>query len=331
MGTINVNIQASEVLKQKESITSVKTVNKFDAKNYLNTRLEPMEKQKKIVIRLLPFSADGGTPFKKVYMHTVKVNKELSPSGWKSFVCPKHNDFNHPESHSDKCPFCETAAEARNMMKSELTEVEKEKYGNIAFSNSAREMWIVRCIERGKEEDGPKFWLFAHSRKGDGIYDKIMNIFMERMEEGKKLFGKDINVFDLNEGKDLILTITKDTNGHNVFKIVDSSYQTPLSENTELAMSWIQDEKKWDEVYTVKPYEFMSIVVQGGVPFYDTVEKRYVDKKEFESNKVEREKTEYENAYTPIPTLTAPTAENIKETVTNSANQSFDDGDDLPF
>ena len=330
MGTINVNIQASDVLKQKESISTVKTLNKFDAKNYLNTRLEPMEKQKKIVIRLLPFSSDGGTPFKKVYMHTVKVNKEVSQSGWKSFVCPKHNEFSK-ETHSDKCPFCETANEARNMIKTDLTESEKEKYSNIAFANTAREMWIVRCIERGKEEDGPKFWMFAHSRKGDGIYDKIMNIFMERMEEGRKLFGKDTNVFDLNEGKDLILTITKDTNGHNVFKIVDSSYQTPLSENTDLAMSWIQDEKKWDEVYTVKPYEFMSIIVQGGVPVYDTTEKKYVEKKEYETSKVEREKAEYENAYTPIPTLTVPTDENMKDDSTSSADKVIDDGEDLPF
>ena len=62
---------------------------------------------------------------------------------------------------------------------------------------------------------------------------------------------------------------------------------SPLTEDSEQGKKWINDQKKWYEVYTVKPYEYMSIVIQGGVPVYDKEKGCFIDK-------VEKEKLEQE-------------------------------------
>ena len=89
----SVNIDAEAVKNQYEQEQKTFTPKKtqFNEKNYLQARLSDKETSKTLTIRLLPFSPEGGSPFKKVFMHTVKVNKEVAPNGWKTFVCPTHN------------------------------------------------------------------------------------------------------------------------------------------------------------------------------------------------------------------------------------------------
>jgi len=201
----NVNIDANSVteqyLREQEAANSLsRKKTEFDVKNYLQARLKPGEEKKSLTIRLLPFSPEGGTPFKKVFIHTVKVNKELSQGGWRTFVCPIHNKL------GDKCPFCETTEMARELRHNAGNEAEKKKYGEVEFMNRAKAAWIVRCIERGHEEDGVKFWLFNDSAKKDGVYDKIRNIYEERKKAAERK-GRTSNIFDLMEGKDLIITL----------------------------------------------------------------------------------------------------------------------------
>jgi hypothetical protein len=203
-------------------------------------------------------------------MHNVRVNKEVSSSGWKRFPCPVNNHL------GDACPFCETAAQAKELKKTAISESERKKYEEIEYMNYAKDMWIVRCIERGHEEDGVKFWLFNDSKKKDGVYDKIFAIFKKRLEKGK-------NIFDLKEGKDLCLTLSKDSMGRTSITITDDDEYTALTDNIEQGVAWISDTKKWNDVYTVKNYDFMSIIVQGGIPHYDKAKGTYVDKKEFEA------------------------------------------------
>ena len=283
--TLGVNIDANSVIEQFEKEQEVITPKKktmFSEKNYLQARLAPGETSKTLTIRLLPFSPEGGTPFKKVWIHTVKVDKEVSPGGWRTFVCPIHNGFD------DKCPFCETSKKAKEMKFSAETEVEKNKYGEVEYMNRAKEAWIVRVIERGHEEDGPKFWLFNNSRKKDGPYDKIMNLYTQRWNAARAK-GKENNIFDINDGKDLILTLTKDSNNKTVIQITDDDEKSPLSENYETAKAWIDNEKKWNEVYVAKPYNYTSIIVSGGVPVWDKATQGWVDKVELEKARKEAE------------------------------------------
>ena len=320
---IDADAVAEQYAKEHATTTTTKKKTEFNEKNYLQARLKPGEKSKSLTIRLLPFSPEGGSPFKKVFIHTVKVNKELSPGGWRTFVCPTHNKM------GDKCPFCAVSAEAKELRHNAPTEVEKKKYGDIEFMNRSKAAWIVRCIEREHEEDGVKFWLFNDSAKKDGVYDKILNIYFERKKAAEKK-GKDSNIFDLNEGKDLIVTLTKDDNGKTVTKIVDDEDKTPLTESYEQGIAWINDPKQWTEVYTVKPYEYMEIVVKGGVPVFDKTQNKYVDsaEKAEEDKKAAEEElkenlTEHKKDFSDFP------KEEPKED--NFGGVIIDGEDDLPF
>jgi len=291
---ISVNIDANSVMRQFEEQQTVyvpKKKNSFDVKNYLNTRLTDGESSKTMVIRLLPFSPEGGTPFKKVWIHTVKVDKEISAGGWRTFVCPIHNGFDN------KCPFCETAEQAKKMKFEATTEAEKKKYNDIEFTNRAKEAWIVRVIERGHEEDGVKFWLFNHSRKKDGPYDKIMNLYNQRWNAGLAK-GKENNIFDVNDGKDLILTVSKDSNNKTVIQVTDDDERSPLSENYEQACAWISDPKEWNTVYVAKPYDYTSIIVCGGIPVWDNEKHGWVDKTQRNAEKETAEQKDISENYT---------------------------------
>lgn len=325
---LTANIDAEAVAEQYARETATTTTSKkkteFNPKNYLQARLNPGEKTKSLTIRLLPFSPEGGSPFKKVFIHTVKVNKELSPGGWRTFVCPTHNKM------GEKCPFCEVSAEAKELRFNAPTEVEKKKFGDIEFMNRAKAAWIVRCIERGHEEDGVKFWLFNDSKSQKGVYNDIMNIYFERKKAAERK-GKDSNIFDLNDGKDLIITLSKDENGKTVTKVVDDDEKTPLTEDYEQGVAWINDPKQWNEVYTVKPYEYMEIVVKGGIPIFDKNKNRYVDsvKKAEEDKKAAEEElkenlTEHKKDFSDFP-KEEPSDENFGGVIMNG------DDDDLPF
>ena len=326
-----VNIDAAAVISQNERETYVpaKKKTEFNPKNYLNARLGKGETTKKLRIRLLPFSKEGGSPFQKVSIHTVKAAKE-GGQGWRTFVCPVHSH------KGDKCPFCETSEQAKQLRLKTVNEVEKKKYGDIEFMNRAKDAWIVRCIERDHEEDGVKFWLFNASRKKDGVYDKIINLFNERWEEAKEV-GEQYNIFDLNDGKDLNITLSKDPNNKTVIQITDASRPSPLSTDYDQALSWIEDPKKWDEVYTVKPYDYMAIVVQGGYPVFDKQTQKYVDKEELDKRKeIEKQQeitenyTEQKKDFTQFVEDKIETAEEPVKTV-GTASKMFVDEEDLPF
>lgn len=322
--TFKADIGTDEILAQNEQETRKPLIKKvqYDVRHYLDTMLPDGVDEKSLTIRLLPFSPEGGVPFHKIWIHTVRVNKEFSKSGWKQFVCPKHNGF------SDKCPYCESQEAIRKEMENEKDEIKRKRLSDMEFKNRAREFWVVRCIDRDHEEDGVKFWTFPHSRKNDGIYDKILNIFKKRKESAEKK-GKTMNIFSLENGKDLEVTIKKDTNGKSVYSIVDSDETSPLSENIELANKWIEDPVKWNEVYTVKPYELMEIAMSGRVPFYDKEQGKYVAKMSLEEYR-EQQMAKEANAEAKFESEIPQEAKEI-EKVAISQTVSADDEDDLPF
>ena len=294
--SVNIDDDAVKNQYEQEQNQPVVKKTKFDTKNYLQARLGEKENSKTLTIRLLPFSPEGGSPFKKVFMHTVKVNKEVSPSGWKTFVCPTHNKKDG-NVMGDNCPFCETSAKAKELKSKALDESTKKRYGDIEFLNKVKEMWIVRCIERDHEEDGVKFWLFNSSKKKDGVYDKIMNLAKIRAEAAARK-GNNYSIFDLNNGLDLIVTLTKTADNKTSIQIVDDGFPSPLTDDFDLGMKWIQDDKNWYDVYTVKSYDYMAIIAQGGIPVFNKELNKYVDKEEMNKIKEEAEKKRIEEELT---------------------------------
>lgn len=330
----SVNIDAEEVKNQYEEEQKVfNTVKKtqFNEKNYLQARLGDKETTKTLTIRLLPFSPDGGSPFKKVFMHTVKVNKDVSPNGWKTFVCPTHNKKDD-EVMGEKCPFCELNAKAKELKSNATDEATRKKYGDIEFINKVKEMWIVRCIERDHEEDGVKFWLFNSSKKKDGVYDKIMNLANRRSESAAKK-GNVYSIFDLNNGLDLDITLSKTSDGKTTIQVLDAGSPSPLTEDFELGMKWIQDDKKWYDVYTVKTYDYMRIVAMNGVPVFNKELGKYVDKEEMNKIREEAERSRIEEELTEEAVDYSKVASSSSIIVDNNGNNDTDSDDDvdLPF
>ena len=327
--SVNIDDDAVKNQYEEEQKEPTPKKTKFDTKNYLQARLNEGENTKTMTIRLLPFSPEGGSPFKKVFMHTVKVNKEVSASGWKTFVCPTHNTKDGAVM-GDKCPFCETSAKARELKFNALDEPTKKKYGDVEFLNRVKEMWIVRCIERDHEDDGVKFWLFNSSKKKDGVYDKIMNLATRRAESAAKK-GNKYSIFDLNNGLDLEVTLTRTSDNKTAIQIIDAGFPSPLSEDFELGEKWIHDSKRWDEVYTVKPYEFMEIIAMGGVPMYNKEANKYVDKEEFDKIKTEAEQQRINESLTEPTKDFSDIAESSGVNIIDGNDVKDDDEEDLPF
>lgn len=296
------DIEAQAILMQYEqeqyaqqSVQKIKTP--YDVKNYLNARLGPNETTKTLTIRLLPFEPNGGSCFYKVHMHTVKVNKEVSPSGWKTFVCPVHNNDENGKQFGESCPFCNVSKKARELRSTSLDEPTRKKYGDIEYINKVKDMWIVRCIERGHEEDGVKFWLFNTSKKKEGVFDKLVNLYQQRHDsEAKK--GREYNIFGLHNGKDLIITLNKTTDGKTTIQIIDDGMPSPLSESEEQMAEWVNDPKKWTDVYTVKPLGYMEVVASGGVPVYSKELGKWVDKNEAKKASDEAKQEEFDEVFT---------------------------------
>lgn len=290
MSNFNSNISSDAILKQLEEKAQEqqkKETVAFDPKNYLNVRLAPNEMEKTLTIRLLPSTSESDTPFTKVHMHSIKVNKEIQESGWKTFVCPTNNHM------GDECPFCSMSAEAYKLMKLATNPSEKNKYKEISTINRVKTMWVVRCIERGHEQEGVKFWLIPDSK--DGAYAKIMALWTARWKKGQEK-GVVNNIFDLNNGKDIDVTVKRSSDGKSVFSVVDSDERTPLTTDYEQGLSWINDTKKWSDVYKVKPFEYMEIIACGGVPVFDKEKNKYVDKNDALAENEEEQRLAESNA-----------------------------------
>ena len=116
------------------------------------------------------------------------------------------------------------------------------------------------------------------------MYDKIINIFLQRKQESP---NHDYNIFDLQQGKDLVLTLTKEVSDKGkVFtavKVLDAGMPSPLSNDPNKVSAWVYDKKKWTDVYSAKPYGFLQLAVNGKVPIFDRNTNTWVDKYSIEN------------------------------------------------
>ena len=270
----------------------------FDAKNYLNVKLGKNEDSKELKIRLLPVDKNTDSPFKTIYMHQIQVAPEISQSTWKSYVClNKTEDIDH-DTLGDDCPFCEMNKIAYEKMKKAEErgdDVERERWKKISLANRYSEVCIVRCIERGAEDDGPKFWKFNVRSDGKDPKNLIKTLYKTRRDESIEVAKEENdgelpknfvpeNILDLYEGKDLKVTISAvyDKEGRKTNKtsisIVDYGKNKPLSKYEEDIDDWVNDDKVWSDVFVAKPYEYLSIILDGEVPFYDKTKNKWVSK-----------------------------------------------------
>jgi hypothetical protein len=284
------NITFDSLVVETPNKTTEKKLNAFDAKNYLNTRLSDGETEKTLTIRLLPMDLTTGNPFAVIHTHNVKVPQSLVKPGekpYKTYIClAKTAGIDH-EKFGSKCPFCELNRKAYEESTKTTDPIIKKNYQEISLANLSRESVITRCIERGNEDEGVKFWKFNMRNDKTDPYNQILKLVNLRKENAERK-GKVENILDIYNGRDLSITFTD--GGTSAPTIVDDMDRSPLSENEELMRKWIYDEKKWQEVFTCKPYEYLNLVAQMKTPWFDRNTGMWVDKDEFDAkNKAKTE------------------------------------------
>ena len=302
----------------------------FDTKNYLDTKIEPGQKEKVVTIRLLPMDLKTGSPFALVYTHNVKVPMDVvkgkSSTPYKTYIClSKNTDIDH-EKFGNKCPFCELNRKAWNESKETDDPKMKKLCQDISIANIPRESIICRCIERGKEDEGVKFWKFnLRLDRGDPYHT------IEGLDKTLKSIGE--NLLDIYTGRDLIITF-RDGKPKPAPTITYAPVQSPLSTDDEQMQKWINDEKKWQDVFTCKPYDYLNLIAQMKVPWYDKETGKWIDKDVHDGNVTET--TEAMNAQ-----IAAAESKMTAGAYSHAQDHSFTDSleipeelsndDDLPF
>ena len=280
----------------------------YDLKNYFNTQLPTGVNEATKKIRILPPAEGQKTPFTVMYGHKKKINGE-----WKTFPCLKHE-------MGEECPFCQ-AREA-------LLATGKEEDKELAKQYSAKQMYVVKVIDREKEHEGVKFWRFNHDYRKQGTYDKIMKAIIA--------VGHDIT--SVEEGRDLNIEIARDSNKVPAVQAVTYPLNSsPLSTDSSKVSEWVTDTRTWQDVYSVRGYEYLAIIVKGDTPVWDKDEKKYVGKLEMES-KGKSVSSEYDDdddleseLEMGTTTTEAPvTKEKVTAKVVAEPDED-DDDDDLPF
>lgn len=291
------NVNFEELVQIEQNGTGKRehnTTSNFNEKNYLNTRLKKGEQRKEIKIRLLPNPNEPGfSPFIKVHTHTLsKLPKEISESGYKSYICLESANVDH-DKFGKKCPFCELRRTAYNASVNEEDATKKKSLQELSISNIPRETVIMRVIERGKEAEGPKFWKVNVARRGDDAYSLIKNLAERLHKEGVEN-GVEENLYDSFKGRDIILTISGSDNekdNKTTITVTQALSQTPISKDETQMAEWIYDEKKWNDVFAIKPYEYLSIVSKGEIPWFDRETGKWVSKEIVDGKREEEEKT----------------------------------------
>lgn len=339
MGNV-INISSDAVDAYVANQNSKKSSNNsaFSLKNYLDTRVPEGEESRTTTIRILPISSTVGNPFSEpVHFHTVRVPKEVSASGWKSYLClgRKNTAVNH-EKFGTKCPFCEINKTAYDEMVNATDPLIKKNWKDTSLANASKEARICRCIERGKEDEGVKYLKINLRSDGSDLYKQIMNLYESR-KTAAAAKGRVENIFDIFEGRDLIVTFHAGTAPATVVYDADI---TPLSEDESLIEKWVNDEKKWTDVFTPKSYEYLSLIAEFREPYFlkneDGNGGQWVDRAEYEKEK----KAESDSANAEIDKaekafVSAPVAEPVapQPAATDSMFEEgvVPEGDDLPF
>jgi len=285
--------QYEENNKPKYTKTEAKT---YDLANYFNTFIDDKVKSATKTIRILP-TQDGSSPFTELYAHSVQIDGK-----WSKIACLKHEK-------GEPCPFCE----AHDALRATGKDSDKE----LAKKYRAKLFYVVKVIDRDKEHEGVKFWRFAHDWRKEGILDKIQGVLLA--------IKKDVT--HPTTGRDLSININRNQLNKPTVSSISHIDPSVLSEDADLSNEWLGDTRTWEDVYAIKSYEFMEIVVKGGVPVWDKEAKCFVDKDS---------KTEGGDGIEEEITMGV---ENVKANITSasdvisdeSTSTTEDNSDDLPF
>lgn len=282
----------------------------YDVKNYFSTNIDKNQKEVTKEIRILVYDQEKfeqkGQFWGEFHGHKIQM-----PDGeWKTFPCLKHEE-------GENCPFCEMEEALKS---TGLDSDKKRAYKEFA----PRKMYILKVIERGKEHEGVKFWRFNHARDKSGTLDKIMGAI--------KAVKHDVT--NPETGRDLIVNIVR--NQFNTPVVQSITYpleSTKLSDNAEEMAKWLNDTRTWRDVYSIKNFEYLDIVVMGKTPIWSKEQNKFVAKEDMVPKNTNNSAEDNDDSELIIgnPQVTAPVTNTSINTQSAPQDEEYDDDDDLPF
>lgn len=273
-----------------------KISNEDRLKKYFTEKLQQGMKNATRRFRILP-AKDGKSPFEEAYFYERQVNGK-----YEKIYCNKLND-------GEYCPIYE-AKEALMMEGS-------KKAKEMAREYTPRKFYVVKGIDRDNEDHGVKFWRFKHNYTGNGVMDKLMPLF--------KLKG---DITDAREGRDIIITTTRNEKGWSVVTSIMCDDVTILTEDSTQANEWFNNEETYKEVYSRKSPEYLEIVSKNMTPVWDSEQSKYVAEEDREERETADLSQEISFLRQDTTTDTTPSVDSTDEVETTSLETG---GDDLPF
>lgn len=242
--------------KDKTAATNTGGSKEVDLTKYFTLMLPDGINSGEKVFRALPFSKEDITQFHiMAKFHNLKVGKK-----WLKLYDPAQDGEESPLNDMNKL----------------LYKTGKEEDKKIAGNYRARDFFIMRGIERGKEHEGVKFWRFNRVNDGSGVMDKL-DPLMKRLNDKKPGSGAIWRPDD--QGRDIVITLVRDvTKGYTKVSQIMVEDPTPLSADAAQAEAWLNDPITWKDVYKKKPIEFLRIVATGAEPVWDKDAKGFIAK-----------------------------------------------------
>jgi hypothetical protein len=248
MSSLDAVLAQYEKSKQASGGSQSKMSQDERMKKYFALILDDKEKTGSRKIRILP-TPDGSSPFKEAWYHEIQVGGK-----WQKFYDPGKND-------NERSPL--------NEVYEELISTGKESDKELAKQYRSRKFYIVKLIDRDREEDGPKFWRFKHNYKNEGILDKIIPIWRNKGD-----------ITDPEKGRDLIIELSKSKTGngkeYTTVQTIMYDDPTPVHDEADQAKAWVNDELTWLDVYSKKPVEYLEAIARGESPRWDSEKGGYV-------------------------------------------------------
>lgn len=241
--------------------------NNYDTKNYFNTALPKDSKSGKKTIRILPPVAGNKDPYWVVERHSVIVDGKETKT-----ICPSFTK-------KTKCPICDARQDlwdtySEKKKSNDLDESTKKALLDHINKFKSRKAYIFRIIDRDHEDEGVKLWIINDDSRGQGNYNKIMDIY-----SSKKLISS------IQHGRDLTINIALTTNpktgkpSSSVSSILPED-ESPLSENQEQIDAWLAEKTSWEPYFSTKPESWLSVVAREYTPVWSKELKTYVAKEE---------------------------------------------------
>ncbi len=216
-------------------------------KKYFNPRVPDGKKDEEITFRLLPPVEGSDELIVKAYFYNLKINGKFT----KVYSLAKND-----------------GEEDRINDAYEALRFGDEEQKKLASDYKPKLFYIIKGIQRGKEDEGVKFWRFGHNTKGQGVLDKLLPIF--------KKFG---DISHPETGGDISISCGLDDKKNSIINTIMFDGVSKLNDNEEVKAALVADPTTWKDIFKSPKktsVEYFQQILDGTVPYWDNTTKKFV-------------------------------------------------------